>query len=85
MNWLTASAAPAARQDREVHLAGLALEDAQVGDLAREQPGLVVAVALHGADENQHAVADLADRLPGNIDAGLGDPLDERPHGSSGA
>ena len=75
----------AARQNREVHLTRLALEDAQVGDLAREQPRLVVAVARHRADKDQQPRADLADRLAAGHDTGLRDPLDERSHASSGA
>ena len=45
--------------------------------------GLGVVVALHGADQDQEALADLAHHRAVDADGGLGDALDERPHASS--
>lgn len=71
---------PAGVEQRAVHAAGLVLEDAQVDDLARQPFRLLLAVALHGADQHQQPLPDLAGDRAVDGDGGRGNTLDERAH-----
>ena len=85
MNWLTTRALPPLFRIERFILPGSLSKMRRLATLAREELRLLVAVPLHRADQNQHAVGDLGDGLAGDVDAGLRDPLDQRPHESIGA
>src|SRR5690606_36834983 len=64
-----------------VHPPLVVREDAQVHRLARQTPGLLVGVALHGADQHEDSRADLADDFVIDGDRCACDSLDEASHG----
>ncbi len=70
-------------QDRAVHLAGVVLEDPQVRDLAGEEGGFALAVAVLDAEQHEEAAADRSDHPVADGDARLAHPLHQRFHRST--
>src|SRR6185312_6168047 len=66
--------------ERAVHRAGIVVEHAQRGDLAREPARIVVAVVGGDAGEDEQALADRGDRRAVHVDARARNALQHRPH-----
>src|SRR4030095_5972836 len=66
--------------DRQVHLTGRILEDAEVAHLPRHIGDILGAVALFDAGKYKQSSANLADQAPVNPDACGGDSLNDGAH-----
>ena len=69
--------------DAAVHLAGFVVEDAQFQEFGEQLVSFFFAVADFGADEDEQALADGADGVASDADAGLGDALEQGDHAVS--
>ncbi len=78
MNWLTQS--DLALAQRLVHPPLGVVEDSQRPHLLGEPVGLFGRVAAAHAEQDQQPRPDLGDTLALDVDRGLADALDKRPH-----